>query len=82
MILKSVASLHVEKAGVYLFTDIQILQRYADSFWGDDVLESVNMENRDKYSISEQIYEKQICSDLYYEDIKVLQQTTHKIGFL
>ena len=39
-------------------------------FFGDVVLDSVNMEYRDEDSNSDQIYENQIFSVLYYEDLK------------
>ena len=64
-------------------------------FWGDVVLVSSNMTYRDENSIIDQIYQKQIFLDVYYEDLKfkndwrksifkkynTLQQETHKIGF-
>ena len=42
-----------------------------NSFWGDVVLDSVNMEYRIEDSIEDNMYEEQIFSDLYYEDFKI-----------
>ena len=41
-----------------------------DSFCGDVVLDSLNMEYRDKDSILDQMYQKQIFMDFYYEDLE------------
>ena len=41
------------------------------SFDGDVVLESVNMTFRNEDSILDQIYKKQIFSDLFYEVFKI-----------
>ena len=38
-------------------------------FWGNVVLDSVNMAYRDEDSILDQIYEKQIFLNLYNEDL-------------
>ena len=37
-------------------------------FGEDVILESVNIASLDKYIILDQIYEKQIYTDVYYED--------------
>ena len=42
----------------------------SNSFWGDVVLDIFNMAYRDEDSILDQIYQKQIFSDFYYEDSK------------
>ena len=47
-----------------------ITQSYANSFWGDVVLDSFNNVPRDEDNILDQIYLKQMCSDFYYEDLK------------
>ena len=44
------------------------MQSNGDSFCGDVVLDSFNISYRDKDSISDQKYEKQISWALYYED--------------
>ena len=41
------------------------------SFRGDVVLGSFNMGYRDEDSIVDQLYQKQIFSDFYHEDLKV-----------
>ena len=46
------------------------MQSDGNSYCGDVVLDSFNMQYRDKESFSDQNYEKQIFWDLYYEDIK------------
>ena len=70
------------------------MQSYANSFWGDVVLDSFNNVSRDEDSILDQIYIRQICSDFYHEDLKFwvieenaylknysfLQERAHKIG--
>ena len=43
---------------------------YNNSFWGDDVFDSFNMANRGGDSILDQIYEKQIFSSCYFEDLE------------
>ena len=47
-----------------------ITQSYANSFWGDVVLDSFNNVSMDEDNILDQIYKKQLCSDFYYEDLK------------
>ena len=70
-----------------------VTQTYAISFWGDVVLHSFNNVSRGEDNILDQIYLKQMCSDFYYEDLRVieenaylkkyssLQERAHKIGF-
>ena len=43
---------------------------YANSFWRDVVFESFNNVSRDEDNILDQIYQKQMCQDFYYEDFK------------
>ena len=38
-------------------------------FWGDVVLDSFNMAYKDENSILVQLYQKQIFSNFYYEDL-------------
>ena len=45
-----------------------VKQSYANSFWGDVVLDTYNNVSRDEDNILDQIYIKQIFLDLYYED--------------
>ena len=73
-----------------------LTQSYANSFWGDVVLDSFKNVSRDKYNILNHIYKKQMCSHFYYENLKCsrvieeiaylkkyssLQERAHKIGF-
>ena len=44
-----------------------VTQSYANSFWGDVILDTFNNVSRDEDNILEQIYVKQIWSDFYYE---------------
>ena len=51
----------------------KVLQGYViiiEQFWGDDVLDSYIIAYRDEDSISDQIYEKQIFSAFYSNDLK------------
>ena len=71
------------------------MQSDGNSFHGDVILKSFNKAFRDKDSILDQIYEKRIFRDLYYDDfnfnsdrgrciLKEIQPLTtraHKIGF-
>ena len=50
-----------------------------NSFGEDGVLESVNMEYRGVDSILDQIYEKQIFLDLYYEDFQKFKKRFKKM---
>ena len=45
-------------------------QSYANSFWGDVVLDSFNNVSKDEDNILDQIYTKKMCSDFYHEDLK------------
>ena len=45
-----------------------VTQSKSTSFWGHDVLNSFNMVYGDEDSILDQTYQKQICSDFYYDD--------------
>ena len=47
-----------------------VTQSYANSFRGYVVLDSFNNVSMDEENIFDQIYIKQMCSDLYYEDLK------------
>ena len=47
-----------------------VMQSDGNSFYGIVVMDSIIMAYRDEYSILEQIHEKQIFLDLYYEDLK------------
>ena len=47
-----------------------VTQSYANSFWEDVVLDSLNNVSRDEDNISDQIYGKQIFSDFYYGGLK------------
>ena len=42
-----------------------------NSFWGDVVLDSFRNTSRDKDSILDQIYLKQICSEFYYKEFLI-----------
>ena len=58
-----------------LFTVYSLLkQSDGNSFCGNVVLDSVSMASRDD-SILDQIYEKQIFSDLFYEDLILTRNT-------
>ena len=50
-----------------------VTQSYANSFWGDVVLDSLNNSSREEDNILDQIYKKQMCSDFYYENLKGLR---------
>ena len=45
-----------------------VMQSYANSFWGDVVLDTFNNVSRDEDNILDKIYIKQICPDFYYDD--------------
>ena len=45
-----------------------VTQSYANSVWGDIVLDAFNNVSRDEDNILGQIYIKQICPDFYYDD--------------
>ena len=45
-----------------------VTQSYANSFWGDVVLDSFNNVYRDEDNILDQIYVKQIRPDFYSDD--------------
>ena len=47
-----------------------MFKRYSNSLLGDVVLEGFNMVYRDEDSILDQIYENQIFSAFYYEDLR------------
>ena len=49
-----------------------VTQSYANSFWGDVVLDTFNNVYRDEDNILDQIYRKQICPNLYYDDFLFL----------
>ena len=44
------------------------MQSAGNIFWGDVVFNSFNNSSRDEENILDQIYGKQICLDLYYDD--------------
>ena len=48
-----------------------VTQSYANSFWGDIVLDSFNNVSRDEDNILDQIYIEQMCLDFYYEDLEI-----------
>ena len=45
-----------------------VTQSFANSFWGNVVLDSFNIVSRDEDNILDQIYVKQICPDFYHDD--------------
>ena len=45
-----------------------VTQSYANSFWGDVVLDTFNNVSSDEDNILDQLYTKQICPDFYYDD--------------
>ena len=49
-----------------------VKQSYANSFWGDVVLDSFNYVSKDEGNILDQIYKNinNICSNFYYADLK------------
>ena len=55
-----------------------VTQSYANSFGGDIVFDTFNKVSRDEDNILDQIYIKQICSDFYYEDLKMLRAIEEK----
>ena len=68
-------SLHTRRLTIYLRGTIlhPTYKGHAiliEQFWGNVVLDIVNMAYRDKDSILDQIYQKQIFSDFYYEDLE------------
>ena len=54
----------------FLCNFYSMMQSDRNSFCGEIVLDSVNMASKDKDSFSEQIYKRQMCPDLYYDDFK------------
>ena len=52
---------------------ISVIQSDGYSFCGDVVLDGVNIAYMDGDIILDQIYEKQIFSDFYYEDLRFLR---------
>ena len=60
---------HIQKHKSFPFL-YSVTQSYANSFWGDVVLDSFNNTFRDEDNISDQIYTRQMCSDFYYEALK------------
>ena len=50
----------------------RVMQSDMNSFWGDVVFDSFNQVSRYKDNILDQIYKKQICSDLYCGDFDIL----------
>ena len=48
--------------------DYRVMQSDGNSFGGDVVLKSVNIVSSYEDSILEQVYEKQIFSDFFYEE--------------
>ena len=55
---------------VYQEVSYSVTQSYANSFWGDVVLDTFNNVSRDEDNILYKIYFQQMCSDFYYEDLK------------
>ena len=45
-----------------------VTQSYANSFWGDVVLDTFNNVSRYKDNILDQMYNRQTCPDFYYDD--------------
>ena len=45
-----------------------VTQSYANSLWGDVVLDTFNNISRDEDNILDQMYIKQICQDFYYDN--------------
>ena len=45
-----------------------VTKSYMNSFWGDVVLDTFSNVSRDEDNILGQIYKKEICPDLYYDD--------------
>ena len=48
-----------------------VMQSDRNNFWGDVVLDSVNMVFRCENSILDNIYGKQICSDFHFDNFKM-----------
>ena len=49
-----------------------VMQSDGNSFCGDVIFDSFNKECRVEASILDQIYEKRICLEFYYEDFRFL----------
>ena len=54
----------------YMYT---VMQSDRNTFYGDVVMDSCNKTSRNEDNILDQIYQIQIFSDLYYEDLKFLE---------
>ena len=51
-----------------LWLNYSVTQSFANSFWGDVVLDTFSNVSGDEDNILDQIYIKQICSEFYYDD--------------
>ena len=53
-----------------------VMQSWSNSFWEDVILEVFINASRDEDNILDQIFEKHICTDFYYKDLKFSQHYT------
>ena len=65
--------MNIKLKGIWIWNErvfeYSVMQSDGNSFWGDVVLDNVNMLYTFKESILDQIYKNQVFADLYFEDV-------------
>ena len=60
----------LDQGWIRIYQGYSVTQSYENSFWGYVVLDTFNNVSRYEDNILDQIYIKQMCSDVYNEDLK------------